>query len=819
MVSREAKGSSGGEGAEIDAGNRHLLVNWLRTDSSGNLIGARMVALAHSLTGGGLRSLASANRVAGRCPEADRGAAVSQRLVEAAHRGDSRSAAECLADPAIDVNHAGAVCLRTRRVATALREEAADEIRVEYVDLLTDASALFVAAHAGDLPLVRRLLEKGAGVNQKLFGGHAITAAAREGRAEVVELLLKAGASQPACEEAVVEASVHGRARLVELLMRSDLVRPHVAVHALVSAASRGYVDVVDGLLEGGVEVNATSRVLLRSLKPSLHTNVDCTALFAAVVSRQVAVVRRLLQAGVRKEAKVRLGAWSWDAATGEELRVGAGLSEPYDATWCAVEYFESTGAILRQLMQHHSAIDAPHHGRTLLHHAVLCANPGAVDALLALGANRELPVKAGRDVEFRPIHLAARLGFVSVLRVLVDKAGCDLNSRTESGETALMLCARHKRDGCLRILISSGADLGLRSFSGDSAISSAASSNWSIGFRDAVLCAIWSGDVPRSSNPSVFSPIAFAARHGDVAALEVLLRRHEIDIDELDGVGDTPVMITVKEGHVESFRRLVFSGADMKHRNKEGETAIDLLRSKENRELFEQVMLEFMLERGGTGHFHALHFAARRGDIAAVRLLTRRGCNVNSLDVEGYTPLMLAAREGHGATCEALILAGAECRLATRRGETALSLARANAKLGKEAEEVILDEMARAVVVGGGRVKKHTKGGKGAPHGKELRMVEATGLLRWGSARRRNVVCGEAAVGGSAAFRKNRKAKGDAVDEAALFRVVTATGKKREVHFVCEGGDEEAQLWVRGIRLVTTAALGNPKSCSSTSS
>ncbi|XP_042437964.1 ankyrin-3-like isoform X1 [Zingiber officinale] len=777
-----------------------------------------MTALApRSLAGCGSRSLASAMRLAAArqqgIPEADYGAAVSQRLVEAVRRGDSRAAEECLADSAVDVNHAGAVCLRTRRVAVALREEAAHEVRVEYEELRTDASALFVAAHAGDLPLVRRLLEKGADVNQKLFGGHAITAATREGRAEVVEVLLKAGASQPACEEAVVEASLHGRARLVELLMRSDLVRPQVAVHALVSAASRGYADVVDSLLKCGVDVNATSRVLLRSLKPSLHTNVDCSALFAAVVSRQVAVVRRLLQAGVRKEAKVRLGAWSWDAATGEEVRVGAGLSEPYDAAWCAVEYFEVTGSILRMLLQHHFPVNGAHHGRTLLHHAILCANPGAVDALLTLGADRELPVKAGRDVEFQPIHLAARFGVAAVLRVLVDKAGCDLNSRTGTGETALMLCARHQRDDCLRILLSAGADLGLRSFSDDSATSAAASSNWSIGFRDVILGVIRTGAVLWSSNPAVFSSITFAAHHGDVASLEVLLRRPEINIDEQDGIADSPVMITVKEGHVEAFRRLVFAGADMNLRNKDGETAIDLLRSKENRELFEQALLEFTLERGETGHFHALHFVARRGDMAAVRLLTkRRGCDVNALDGEGYTPLMLAAREGHGGTCEALILAGAECRLATRRGETALSLARLNAKLGKDAEVVILDELARATVTGGGRVKKHTKGGKGAPHGKELRMVAAAGVLRWGSGRRRNIMCGEAAVGGSAVFRRNRKAKGVAVDEPGLFRVVTAaTGKKkREVHFVCEeGGEEEAELWVRGIRLMTTAALG----------
>lgn len=36
--------------------------------------------------------------------------------------------------------------------------------------------------------------------------------------------------------------------------------------------------------------------MLLRSSKPSLHANVDCNALVAAIVSRQVPVVRLLLQ-------------------------------------------------------------------------------------------------------------------------------------------------------------------------------------------------------------------------------------------------------------------------------------------------------------------------------------------------------------------------------------------------------------------------------------------------------------------------------------------------------------------------------------------
>jgi hypothetical protein len=125
----------------------------------------------------------------------------------------------------------------------------------------------------------------------------------------------------------------------------------------------------------------------------------------------------------------VRLGAWSWDTSTGEELRVGAGLAEPYDAVWCAVEYYESTGSILRLLLQNGYASSTVHLGRTLLHHAILCGSTGAVQTLLASGADSEAPVKTSRSSRARPVHLAARLGQPEILQTLVDK-GCDVNVR-----------------------------------------------------------------------------------------------------------------------------------------------------------------------------------------------------------------------------------------------------------------------------------------------------------------------------------------------------------------------------------------------------
>lgn len=78
-----------------------------------------------------------------------------------------------------------------------------------------------------------------------------MTAAVREGHLEIFEILLKAGASQPCCEEALLEASCHGRGgKFIELLMSSDLIRPHIAVHALVKSCCRGFIDVVDVLLK-----------------------------------------------------------------------------------------------------------------------------------------------------------------------------------------------------------------------------------------------------------------------------------------------------------------------------------------------------------------------------------------------------------------------------------------------------------------------------------------------------------------------------------------------------------------------------------------
>ncbi|KAL5760117.1 hypothetical protein ACOSQ2_018955 [Xanthoceras sorbifolium] len=731
-------------------------------------------------------------------------AEVSQRLVDASHAGDVSSAFECMDDPFVDVNFIGTVSLRAKRTEVVLHDETPHEVRIHYEEFKTDVTALFLAAHAGNRTLVKKLLRVGADVNQKLFRGYATTAAVREGHLEILNVLIKAGASQEACEEALLEASYLGEARSAELLMSSDLIRPQVAVRALVSACCRGFVNVVDTLIKCQVDVNAIDRVLLQSSKPSLHANVDCNALAAAVVSRQISVVRLLLQAGVKTDTKVRLGAWSWDMDTGEEFRVGAGLAEAYCIAWCAVEYFEATGCILRMLIRHLSP-NTLHYGRTLIHHAILCNNARAVEVLINSAVDKEFPVKTSSKTELRPIHLAARLGFSNILQCLIT-AGCNINSRTASGETALMICARYRHEDCLKVLVAGGADFGLVNSAGQSASSIARSTRWTLSFQQAVVDMILAGKIVRSSNASIFSTLMFMTRANNVKALEKLIEQVDTDLDVQDDDGYSAAMIAAAAGHAEVFRLLLRAGANIKLQNKYGETAISLSELNQNGEVLEKVMLEYALEEGhnsSTG-IYALHRAARRGDLDLVCMLINRGHDVNATDSDGYTSLMLAARGGHGRVCELLISSGARCDIENAKHETALLLARKNGH-GNEAEQVILDELALTLVLDGSYVKKHTKCGKGSPHVKLLRMVEGVGILRWGKSSRRNVICRAVEVGPSAKLRWNRRKKFD-VEDPGMFHVVTT--KNKEVNFICQGGVEVAELWVRGIKLVTRQAI-----------
>lgn len=89
---------------------------------------------------------------------------VSQRLVDAAHDGDTDAAFECIANPSVDINFVGTVNFKCKTTEIVLRDESPHEVRFGYEEFKTEVTALFLAAHSGNLTLLRKLLVSSASV-------------------------------------------------------------------------------------------------------------------------------------------------------------------------------------------------------------------------------------------------------------------------------------------------------------------------------------------------------------------------------------------------------------------------------------------------------------------------------------------------------------------------------------------------------------------------------------------------------------------------------------------------------------------------------
>jgi hypothetical protein len=105
-------------------------------------------------------------------------AEVSHRLLEASHSADLPLAFHCISDPSVDVNFTGAVNLKTRTTELLLISESSSQVRVEFQEFVTDVTPLFLAVHAGNASLVRKLLviTNATLVSSTLLGSHSICA-------------------------------------------------------------------------------------------------------------------------------------------------------------------------------------------------------------------------------------------------------------------------------------------------------------------------------------------------------------------------------------------------------------------------------------------------------------------------------------------------------------------------------------------------------------------------------------------------------------------------------------------------------------------
>ena len=141
-------------------------------------------------------------------------------------------------------------------------------------------------------------------------------------------------------------------------------------------------------------------------------------------------------------------------------------------------------------------------------------------------------------------------------------------------------------------------------------------------------------------------APSVAAASQGDVAAMKKLLDTG-LDPNARDATGYTPLISAARAGNVSMIRLLTSRGADPNLRDAAVNSWTPLL--------------------------HAVH----KGQPGSIAALLDAGADANGTDSYGTTPLMMAAGYGYTDIVRILLARGANPRLPTCEGITAIDLAR----------------------------------------------------------------------------------------------------------------------------------------------
>ncbi|MCU1339036.1 MAG: ankyrin repeat protein [Bryobacterales bacterium] len=299
----------------------------------------------------------------------------------------------------------------------------------------------------------------------------------------------------------------------------------------------------------------------------------------------------------------------------------------------------------------------ANRYGATPLSEAASVGNAPMIEALLKAGADpKALTTPDGETV----LMTAARAGNVDAVKALLDR-GADVNARENyKGQTALMWAAAERHPAVVKLLLEHGADWKVRSFDRET-------------------------KMPKLSAASSVTPIArggftaflFTAREGDTESARVMIE-NGVDIDQTDVDGTNALVVSIMNKKYTFAKFLLDHGANPNLADVKGRAAlyaaVDIRNEdysamparKEDDPLPSLEIVKALLARGANPNAQLTKNLPGRSGMDS---------GDTTLD-EGTTPLMRAARAGDAAVMRALLEKGADPKLTTKEGNTALMFA-----------------------------------------------------------------------------------------------------------------------------------------------
>ncbi|KAI4155893.1 MAG: hypothetical protein LQ340_000673 [Diploschistes diacapsis] len=246
---------------------------------------------------------------------------------------------------------------------------------------------------------------------------------------------------------------------------------------------------------------------------------------------------------------------------------------------------------ITRLLLKKGAKIDVRCEGETLLSEAILSRNETAIRLLLERGAKLDMRSS---------LFLAASVGNIMIARILL-KMGAEIDRKNDEGDTPLALAALSGEVEMIRMLLEKGAEVDTKNNSGKTAL-------------------------------------LYAARNGDEIVARMLLEKGA-DVDAKDNNGETALFYAAENGEEIVAKLLLEVGAEVDAKDNNGETALFCV-AKNGKEIVARMLLKLGTGFDTTPLYSAIMYERE----AVVKLLLRKGANVNARNNNGESPLSMAA-------------------------------------------------------------------------------------------------------------------------------------------------------------------------------
>lgn len=257
-------------------------------------------------------------------------------------------------------------------------------------------------------------------------------AAVRNGNHSIIEMLLDQGIGVYLCHLGLIVAMQRKDKPLVSLIVqkgiRSSWLMEELGPSVLFCAAQRGHADVVQCLLDGGIDANTRSTPDIVRLHGNAYyfASEETTPLYFAVVLGHEAVVRALL--GSKADPNIR----------SPILR--------------AMKKGHAT--VVEALLQHGAKFDIEEHGFESLLEAARDGHRDLVQFLLRKG----VPLELKSSKEKHPFFEAISNKRIGVLQFLLER-GVGPDIVNELGQTGLILATASAQPKMVDLLLQHGAN------------------------------------------------------------------------------------------------------------------------------------------------------------------------------------------------------------------------------------------------------------------------------------------------------------------------------------------------------------------------